>query len=69
MADTFDQASETEALELSVALLAQQAKAAATVHLQATGECLNPTCGEPMALPGQLFCGPKCAHQHAKYSK
>jgi hypothetical protein len=68
MTDLYDQASETEALALSAALLAQQAKAAATVQPVATGECLNPLCGEPLDPP-QLFCGPQCAREHARRSK
>lgn len=68
MSDIFDQASETEALALSAALQAQQAKAAASVPLAATGECLNPLCGEELEPP-KLFCGPDCAREHARRSK
>ncbi len=68
MTDTFDQASETEALTLSAALAAQAAKAAASTKLEPTGECLNPICGEPVDEP-RLFCGPKCAQGYARYAK
>jgi hypothetical protein len=68
MTDLYDQASETEALALHTALLAQQAKAAATVQPVATGECLNPLCGEELEPP-KLFCGPDCAREHARRSK
>lgn len=68
MADQYDQASDTEALTLNVALLAQQAKAATTPKLEPVGECLNPICCEPLEEP-RLFCGPKCAQEHARYTK
>lgn len=68
MADQFDQASETEALALSVALAVQAAKAASSAKPEPTGECLNPLCCEPLGHP-RLFCGPKCAQEHARYSK
>lgn len=68
MTDPFDQASATEALTLSVALEAQQRRAAATPRPDPTGECLNPLCGEPVAAP-RLFCGQNCAAVHARYNK
>jgi hypothetical protein len=68
MADLFDQAQETDALLVSSALAAQRARAASTAQPDPTGECLNPLCGEPLDMP-RLFCGPKCATEHARYSK
>ncbi len=69
MADLFDQAQDEDARQTERALAAHRARAAKAVHLQAIGECLAPTCGEPLALVGQLFCGPKCAAEHASRCK
>jgi hypothetical protein len=68
MTDLFDHAQATEALETDAALRAQQMRAALAEKVQPTGECLNPLCGEPLDPP-QLFCGPKCAREHARRSK
>jgi len=68
MADQFDQAQETEALMTSSALAAQAKRAACAPAVEATGECQNPLCGEPVEHP-KLFCDAKCAAAHAKRSK
>jgi len=68
MADVFDAAQEAEARETAHALAAQQARAASAPKLEATGECLNPLCGEELEPP-RLFCGPSCAQEHARRSK
>lgn len=66
--DQFDQAQESDARETEAAYRAQQARAANAVKLTATGECQNPMCGEELEPP-RLFCGPKCAQQHARRTK
>lgn len=68
MSDIFDQAQDTEANETAAALLRQQMKAAATPHPDPTGECMNPLCCEPLDPP-KLYCGPKCAQEHARRMK
>lgn len=68
MADLYDQAQDTDALLVASALAVQKTKAAAEPKLAATGECLNPLCGEPLPGP-QLFCGASCAKEHARRSK
>jgi hypothetical protein len=73
MPDIFDQAQERDQQQLAESLAAQAARAAASPKLEATGNCLNPLCGEdlqPLAsgvMP--LFCGADCAKKHAYYSK
>lgn len=68
MADEFDRAQELDALAVTSAMNLQRKLAAAAPKLTATGECLNPLCGEPLDPP-QLFCGPQCAQEHARRSK
>jgi hypothetical protein len=68
MADLFDQAQDRDAQQLAEALQAQTAKAAATPKLAATGECLNPKCGEPLE-GGKLFCNSDCAAEHHRYTR
>ena len=65
MADQFDQAQEIDALMAASARAQQEKKAAKEPKLEATGECLNPLCGEPVDAP-KLFCGPNCAKEHAR---
>jgi hypothetical protein len=71
MADQFDQAQEIDALMRSSAIAQQAKKAAASPKLEAIGECHNPLCGEPFEGDdiAKLFCGPKCAAEHARRSK
>ena len=68
MADEFDRAQELDALAVTSALNHHAKLAARAPKLAHTGECHNPLCGEPLESP-RLFCGPKCAQQHAKRSK
>lgn len=66
--DDFERAQEREQLDRQQALTAQQQSAAAMPKLQPTGECRNPLCCEPLDPP-KLFCGPKCAEEHARRVK
>jgi hypothetical protein len=68
MPDLFDQAQDGEARENEAAMRAQRVRAEMAEPTKATGECLNPLCGEPLDPP-QLFCGPNCAREHARRVK
>jgi hypothetical protein len=68
MADQFDRAQDEDARQTAFAIAAQQRQAASAPKLEATGECLNPLCGEDLDPP-RLFCGPSCAQEHARRCK
>lgn len=65
MADDLDRAQDEAARQTEFALAQQMAAAARIPKLEATGECRNPLCGEELEKP-RLFCGPKCATEHAR---
>jgi hypothetical protein len=68
--DIIDQAQAFDEQNLRQALEVHGAIAANTPRLRARGYCYNPLCEDEFdpADSGRLFCGPKCAEQHQRYT-
>lgn len=70
MADVSDLATDREMENLADALAAQAIAASKAPRPTGQGSCLNPQCAEDFGDDMQrLYCGPKCAASHARFSR